>query len=256
MGTAGGLLELKAALLASHGFAALALAYFAYDDLPQTLDQVELEYFEEAARMLLKDPRVLSHGVGLLSISRGSEIALMLAAHQSDIIRAVVPVSPAHVLSFNLIHKGNPLEYIALDVSRIKKTENNAVCFKDGYHMIYYSQNSPAIIPVERINCPILLVYGTDDLVVDAAYMAERIQQRMEDHGKGSLCTVLGYLDTGHVIEPPYTPHGHASFNQVFRVNLAMGGETKAHAKAQEDFWPKVLKFLRDNLSVRIKSNL
>ena len=255
MGTAAGLHEFKAALLASHGFAALALAYFGFDDLPQTLDEVELEYFEEAARMLLKHPCVLSHGVGLLSISGGSAIASMLAAHQSDIIRAVVSVSSPHVLTFNLIHKGNPLECIALDVSRIKKTENNAVCFKDGYHMMY-TQNCPGIIPVERINCPILLVYGTDDLVGDVAYSAECIQQRMEDHGKGSLCTVLEYPDTGHVIEPPYTPHSHASFNQALGVHLAMGGETKAHAMAQEDFWPKVLKFLRDNLSVRIKSNL
>ena len=34
LGGVGGLVEFKASLLASNGFAALALAYFAYDDLP------------------------------------------------------------------------------------------------------------------------------------------------------------------------------------------------------------------------------
>ena len=48
-GGAGGIIELRAALLASHGFAALALPYFNYDDLPKMKDlgfSLDLEYFE------------------------------------------------------------------------------------------------------------------------------------------------------------------------------------------------------------------
>lgn len=45
-GTAGGLVEYRAALLASHGFVVLALAYFNFDDLPSGLDQLHVEYFE------------------------------------------------------------------------------------------------------------------------------------------------------------------------------------------------------------------
>uniref|UniRef100_A0A8C8VMN1 Acyl-CoA thioester hydrolase/bile acid-CoA amino acid N-acetyltransferase domain-containing protein n=1 Tax=Pelusios castaneus TaxID=367368 RepID=A0A8C8VMN1_9SAUR len=59
-GGEGGLIEFRASLLASHGFAALALAYFAYDDLPGFLGEVDLEYFEEAVNMLLSHPKVLS----------------------------------------------------------------------------------------------------------------------------------------------------------------------------------------------------
>ena len=44
-GTAGGIVEFRAALLASRGFAAFALPYFAYDDLPTTFE-FNLEYFE------------------------------------------------------------------------------------------------------------------------------------------------------------------------------------------------------------------
>ncbi|XP_078528034.1 bile acid-CoA:amino acid N-acyltransferase-like isoform X2 [Lissotriton helveticus] len=56
-GGAGGLMEFRSGLLASRGFATLALAYFAYDDLPDTLTEVDLEYFEEAADLLLKHPK-------------------------------------------------------------------------------------------------------------------------------------------------------------------------------------------------------
>ena len=45
-GTAGGILEFRAALLASRGFACLSLPYFRYEDLPDDLfGGIDLEYF-------------------------------------------------------------------------------------------------------------------------------------------------------------------------------------------------------------------
>ena len=44
-GTTGGLNETKAALLASNGFATLALAFSRYQDLGKYLD-IDVEYFE------------------------------------------------------------------------------------------------------------------------------------------------------------------------------------------------------------------
>ena len=42
-GGAGGLMEFRASLLASRGFATLALAYWNYDDLPSRLEKVDLD---------------------------------------------------------------------------------------------------------------------------------------------------------------------------------------------------------------------
>ena len=44
-GTVGGLFEFRSALLASRGFATYSLPYFAYEDLPPTLLDLDLEYF-------------------------------------------------------------------------------------------------------------------------------------------------------------------------------------------------------------------
>lgn len=44
-GTVGGIFEFRSALLASRGFASLSLPYFAFDDLPETLEQVDFDYF-------------------------------------------------------------------------------------------------------------------------------------------------------------------------------------------------------------------
>ena len=44
-GTAGGIIEFRSALLASRGIASLSLPYFRYEDLPDTLYDLDLEYF-------------------------------------------------------------------------------------------------------------------------------------------------------------------------------------------------------------------
>ncbi|CAI9580563.1 unnamed protein product [Staurois parvus] len=57
-GTGGGLLEYKASLLASRGFATMALAYYNYEDLPKEMKDFHLEYFEEAVNYMLQHPEV------------------------------------------------------------------------------------------------------------------------------------------------------------------------------------------------------
>ncbi|XP_057174325.1 acyl-coenzyme A thioesterase 6-like isoform X2 [Ursus arctos] len=56
-GSGGGLCEYRASLLAGHGFAVLALAYFRFEDLPDFLDDMHLEYFEEAVDFMLQHPK-------------------------------------------------------------------------------------------------------------------------------------------------------------------------------------------------------
>ena len=88
-GTAGGLAEPRAALLASHGFLTYALPFFAYDDLPQDLEKIEIEYFEEAVDWLLQHPKVKKGGIGMMGSSKGGELALLTAGRKPE-VKAVV----------------------------------------------------------------------------------------------------------------------------------------------------------------------
>ncbi|KAM4663832.1 acyl-coenzyme A thioesterase 3 isoform 3-T3 [Discoglossus pictus] len=56
-GDDGGLVEYRSSLLASRGFASLALPYFAFEDLPPAMTEFHLEYFEEAAEFLCRHPK-------------------------------------------------------------------------------------------------------------------------------------------------------------------------------------------------------
>ena len=164
LGGAGGLVEFKASLLASHGFAALALAYLAYDDLPVTLQYFDMEYFEEAANWLSSHPKVLPHGIGVHAICNGSWIALLMASLQMKAINAVVAVSPnTTAFSSPFFYKGKMSRVIPIDFSKTIVIDEGVI---NRYgHSTITDYNTPVsmyspLTPVENISCPVLLVYG------------------------------------------------------------------------------------------------
>ena len=65
-------------MLASRGFAALALPYFAYEDLPKVPKQMELEYFEDALHYVMGQDNVIPDRCAMISLSRSTDIAMRL----------------------------------------------------------------------------------------------------------------------------------------------------------------------------------
>ena len=257
LGGVGGLWEFKASLLASHGFAALALAYLAYDDIQEFPSSIEMEYFEEAANWLSNHPKVLPHGIGVHAICYGSWAALLMASLGMKAIKAVVAISPvvnAFPLPFS--YKGKVSEIFQVQTSQKISAKEGSIwryaipALNDVSTPVYkYS----SITPVENISCPVLLAFGTGDLLANSDFATELIFNRLKAHGKEHLCSILRYPEAGHLIEPPYTPHCYASFSGIASKwtgdnYLVWGGEMNAHAKAQEDAWPKILNFLQRNL--------
>ena len=100
-GSSGGINLPVSALLASHGYAALALGYFAMEGLPPTLDAIPLEYFGEAIAWLRRQAEVRDDAVGVTGTSRGGELALLLGATFPE-IRAVVAYVPSGVIHSGL----------------------------------------------------------------------------------------------------------------------------------------------------------
>jgi hypothetical protein len=86
-----------AALLASRGVVALAVAYFGLPGLPATLDRIPIEYFGRGLRFLQEHPSVDAQRIGIVGVSRGGELALLLGATYPA-FRAVVAYVPSGVL--------------------------------------------------------------------------------------------------------------------------------------------------------------
>ncbi|XP_067437483.1 peroxisomal succinyl-coenzyme A thioesterase-like isoform X1 [Thunnus thynnus] len=247
-GGGGGLLEYRSALLASHGYVSLALEYFSPGEL-QSAD-LEFKYFEAAFNIVKDHPQVIPDRVGLFGLSLGAVVTMCLAA-ESTITkpRCCVCVSGSHIFprgeTLSGIHK-----LMFRNSHKARVDENN-------YH-IWRDLNLPITsdlsmkVDVRRINCPMLLVNGHDDQNTPAVESAEDVAQMMHTAGNDHLLTRLHYPDTGHLIEPPYSPHFRAT-NFIMestkaKVIVMWGGQTKPHSDAQEDSWRKILAFLQQHL--------
>jgi hypothetical protein len=100
-GGGGAIEEFRAAVLASHGYAGVALAYFAQPGLPRGLVNIPLEYFEGAIAWVRAQPWFSDRLLAVSGMSRGGELALLLGATFPE-IGAVVAWAPSGVVFWGL----------------------------------------------------------------------------------------------------------------------------------------------------------
>nr|XP_023694720.1 acyl-coenzyme A thioesterase 4-like isoform X1 [Paramormyrops kingsleyae] len=245
-GGGGGLVEYRAALLASHGFVTMALEYLPADE-SRTAD-IEFGYFDAAFKLVQEHPLVARNSVAVLGLSFGTSVALSMAAFSTVVKpRCCVCISGSHVHPIN-----KPIlsvfEEIKENFQKTRFDENNYLIWRD---VILPLPSEPSMkVDVGRIRCPLLVIVGQDDQNWATVESAEDMQKMMEEAGNSHLLTILSYPGAGHLIEPPYSPHIRAS-NFVLRgdkVIMLWGGQTKPHADAQEDSWKKILEFLQLHL--------
>ncbi|KAM9101142.1 bile acid-CoA:amino acid N-acyltransferase [Sarcophilus harrisii] len=247
-GGVGGLIEFRASLLASHGFATLALAYFNYEDLPELPPVLDIEYFEEAADFLLSHPKVLGPKIGIISVCMGAQIGLAMAIFLKQVAATVCINGFFFATGRNIKYKNENIHSINSFPERIRI---NDLGLLEVYHILGNPQeevNKHAFLPVERSQGHILFIVGEKDKNINSKSYAEQAMERLKKHGK-SNGTLLSYPGAGHLIEPPYSPLCLASWNPFFMRPILWGGETIPHAEAQEHSWKESLKFLRCHLS-------
>jgi dienelactone hydrolase len=239
----------------SAGLACLGLAYFGAGHLPRKLAEIPVEYVVNAARWLLRRDPAANARLGLLGISKGAELALLVASTFPGLARAVVAYAPSSVV-FPAISRsrsglsksswtiqGRPVPFVPyrgrprISVRGIQVAPMYQSALAD------HDAAQAAAIPVEHISCPVLLVSGDDDQMWPSSMMAEAITTRIRAHG--GQVTHLRYPDAGHQLLLPA---------QGGRVPLLgrladLGGKPDANRRAARDAWPRVVRFLTDTLA-------
>lgn len=210
--------------LAREGFAALSLAYFARPRLPAELRDIPLEYFMSAIDWLRERPTFQDLPLVVVGMSRGSEAAMLVAAHWPKTVAAVVASVPGNVVLCSF-PAGGPAWLLG------------------GRALPYVSKFGPdcdddeALIPVERIPGPVLLVAAGADKIWPSGMMAQVISERLRAHGDPHGHELLVYPEADHSFGylVPTLP------SSLLPNDLADSAATK---DARRDLWPKVVRFI------------
>ncbi|XP_032261417.1 peroxisomal succinyl-coenzyme A thioesterase [Phoca vitulina] len=246
-GTGGGLMEYRASLLAGHGFATLALAYYNFEDLPKEIDGIYLDYFEEALCYMLQHSKVKGPGIGLLGISLGADICLSMASFLKNISATVSINGSGFSGNRAIYYKQTCIPSLGHDFRRIKVAFSGLLDIVDIRNDIVGGHENPSMIPIEKAQGPILFIVGQDDHNWRSELCAQIASERLQAHGREKP-QIISYPGTGHFIEPPYFPLCPASVHTLVNKPIIWGGEPRAHSKAQEDAWKQILTFFCKHL--------
>jgi hypothetical protein len=251
------------ALLGSHGYVCLALAYFGLDSLPPALEEIPLEYFQKALDWLLTQEFVQRDRVGMLGTSKGAEAALLVASRDRR-IRTVVAYAPSSVVWSCLCPAAGKSSWssngAAVPFVPFEEDPTNSppagFPLRIGLNYQYSLRNEPAIqkatIPVELINGPVLLISGMDDQLWPSFGLGKLIMQRLTTRRHRFQDRHLAYQNAGHLIGKAYLPVGSTL---IAGGRIESGGTPLGDARAQEDSWPSVLTFLNRALVQPIRSS-
>ena len=242
-GSEGGMPSRRAAWLASHGFAALALAYFRYDDLPKELAGIPLEYFGHALNWMANRPQIAPDRIAVMGVSRGAELALQLAS-MSPAIKAVVAYVPANVRY--------PACCGFTSVPYAWTWEGRGLAFRPVRGGVgQEAMAMQAAIKVELTGGPILLISGKQDRVWDSSSMADSIVARLKQFRFAYNVEQLKYPHAGHGAGRPEIVPAWLGLtrNPTSGREMEMGGTPRGNAESSLDAIPKVIAFLQQSLS-------
>lgn len=276
-GSGGGIQERRAAQYAAHGWASLALGYFAVPGatVPPTLDEIPLEYFREAVAWLRRRPGLSAETVGLAGTSRGGELALLLGSHFPD-FSPVIAWVPSHVTwgthaqpggdprgrSPSWTLAGEPVPFVP------PVSQPGDFVLRDGVstHTQAFLRNLSAVIDparyeiaVERITGPVLLIGADDDALWPSGWFARQARRRLDTRGPDHASELLTFPSAGHSIsfenEPTTfltvgddTTHAdRGSLTPAVTDTFHMGGTPHGNARAAARLRNEVWRFLAES---------
>jgi dienelactone hydrolase len=220
-GSAGGHGGETGALLASRGYPALSLGYFAEPGLPAHLQDIPLEYFEKALRWLGTQPGVDPQRISVVGISRGGEAALLIAANYPSLVHGVFACTTGSQVLF-----GQP------------PTGDGAAWTINGKPLL------GGLLPVDRITAEALITGGGRDEIVNSAAATKELVDTARAHGRTNVSGRV-YPNAGHgagcrIPNIPAPSEAQLSPGTV----LSLGGTSAANSQAAVNSWPALLRLV------------
>jgi dienelactone hydrolase len=247
-----------ARFLSGQGFGALALAYFGLPGLDKDLVRIPVEIIEDAVRYVKSRPDTDGEKIGISGISRGGELTLLAASLIPD-IKAAAALTPSSILweSEDVFNKapsftwrGKDLPWVMCDFSslydKIRNHEPFACDFVYAEAMKKTGECEKAMIHVENINGPVLMVSGKADKVWPAYELCVLAEARLKTFNFRHPYKHVWSEDVGHgVFTMGYLPTNNSSVPSP-ALTLIRGGKPKENAYGQEKTRKELVEFFRN----------
>lgn len=191
------------------GFAALALPYWRAEGLPAALERIELNRFDAAIEAFGALDFVDAGALGVVGYSRGSEAAMLVAA-RNDQVRALAAIAPGAVAGANIDFRdffdndaawargGAPIDYVTVRPNRPGANWREVMADQPPPSVARAGevwaqlQAQPgfeaAVLPVEQIAGPVLLIGAEADAVWASCAMGAFIAERRAGRPTSLTC--------------------------------------------------------------------
>lgn len=253
-GSEGGLTahsDSEARTLRDRGYNVLYQSYYRTSEDNADFSMVPLETFDMAVDWIKAQPGVDPERIGIIGGSKGAETALITASRRPA-IKAVVAAMPTSAVwagfSFNMKlgqdYKsswslgGEP--YPFLPYGAYMPGNPMVTMYTNGLAAI--GEHQDAVIPVEKIAGPVLLICGEADTLWPSCDMARSVKARAEAKG-GPKVEILAYETAGHGVFGKPLPDD----SDLSRLTF-FGGTGEGNNDARKDSMPKMEAFLDDVL--------
>jgi dipeptidyl aminopeptidase/acylaminoacyl peptidase len=185
----GNRVKMKRDKLVNSGYAFLAIGYFGTKNSPDVLDRISLDAIHQEIIEVAKNKKIDSDRVAILGISKGAELALLLASHFEDIscVVAMAPSHcsfPAHTLSASTsswTYQGEEVPYVPMPWSAVPATISHDLL--SAFTIMLEDQEAVenSFIKVENIKGSILLLSAKNDEQWPSTQMSNAIIERLQE---------------------------------------------------------------------------
>jgi dienelactone hydrolase len=235
-GSEGGIPSRRARYLAENGFPALALGYFKTSRTSEYLDLIPLEYFDEPIEWLMNSEYTQGGAIVVIGESKGAELALLLASRKPELSGVVAFVPSAVVFQgipqdystprSSWSYGGEPVPFVPYDMRNLPDPNNPLSIYTNSLKQ--QEAVGKALIPVNNINGPILLLSAADDGMWPSVQMSEMIVRCLREGGFSHPYEHITYQNAGHTMTEYFM----------------MGGDEEGNRKARIESSEKMLSFL------------
>ena len=172
------------------GFALLVVGYFGLPGIPAGLDRIELGGVLDAIEDTRSNPAIAAERLSVLGVSKGAELALLLASRSAQISTVIAVVGSDVVFaspqwystSSSWSWQGQPIAFVPFSLrSTLPLLQGN---IRRSYEIAMQNQQAyqQALIPVQQMQADVLLISGTADELWPSSEMSDRIIQRLQQH--------------------------------------------------------------------------